>query len=355
LLVAVALVTAVFSHLSLSKELANWDGRWYLEMAQHQFPRHVTVHFSTLGFLPAYGMLIWLVAHVFFCSYVVAGVLISLIGGLAAVVLVQRLTSEWWGRATGQRAAILFCLFPGSVVFSIVYPESVLLPLAVGCLLALRRRRWVLAGLLAGLATAVEADALVLVPVCIVASALEISNKGWSDPSARRSVAAPLLAPLGAVGAGVFLWVWAGTPFATYDAQRIAWHESTTPLARIDELRRLIAQIPQHFQGARHRINLNHLSDLIGTVYLLVASAIMLRKRFRPPVEVVVWALGIGLLTLLSTGVAPNPRLLLTAFPLVVVMAKVLKTRGYVVLATTWTALLVVMSSLSFVPISLRP
>lgn len=119
--------------------------------------------------------------------------------------------------------------------------------------------------------------------------------------------------------------------------------------------RRLIAQIPQHFQGARHRINLNHLSDLIGTVYLLVASAIMLRKRFRPPVEVVVWALGIGLLTLLSTGVAPNPRLLLTAFPLVVVMAKVLKTRGYVVLATTWTALLVVMSSLSFVPISLRP
>ena len=53
---------------------------------------------------------------------------------------------------------MIFCLFPGSIVFSMVYAEGLLIPLAAGCILALQRRRWVMAGALAGLATATAAS-----------------------------------------------------------------------------------------------------------------------------------------------------------------------------------------------------
>ena len=62
-----------------------------------------------------------------------------------------------------------------------------MLPLAAGCILALQRRRWVLAGVLAGIATATEPEALVLVLVCAVSAALELRRSGCG-PDARAGV-----------------------------------------------------------------------------------------------------------------------------------------------------------------------
>lgn len=85
-----------------------------------------------------------------------AGGVIAGLGGLVATMLVQRLATSWWGQRAGRRAALLFCLFPGSVVFSMVYAKGILIPIAAGCILGLERRRWVLAAVLAGIATATE-------------------------------------------------------------------------------------------------------------------------------------------------------------------------------------------------------
>ena len=62
----------------------------------------------------------------------VAGILISTVGGFVTTVLVQRMSTEWWDEAAGRRAVLLFCLFPGSVIFSMVYAEGIAIPLAAG-------------------------------------------------------------------------------------------------------------------------------------------------------------------------------------------------------------------------------
>src|SRR5207248_8651868 len=154
----------------------------------------------------------------------VAGSVISISGGLVTTVLVQGLATGWWGRVAGRKAVLLFCLFPGSVVFFMAYAEGIMLPLAAGCILALQRRRWLLAGLLAGVATATEPEGVVLVLVCAVSALVELRRGGWRDRQARRSMLAPLLSLTGVVSFASFLWAWTGTPFASLLAQRYAWH-----------------------------------------------------------------------------------------------------------------------------------
>jgi hypothetical protein len=56
---AIAVIAAIVRHdqfghhWSLARETSNWDGIWYLAVALHGYPTHLTgFHYSTLGFFP---------------------------------------------------------------------------------------------------------------------------------------------------------------------------------------------------------------------------------------------------------------------------------------------------------------
>jgi|SRR5450755_414254 hypothetical protein len=345
-----ALVDTRIHTWSLGRELSNWDGLWYLSVAAHGYGTHVSHIQSNLGFFPLYPLAMWLVAHLLSSSLLLAGVLVSTIGGFAATVLIQRLSAGWWGEGAGKRVVLFFCLFPGSIVFSMVYAEGMLIALVAGCLLALDRRRWVLAGLLAGLATGVGPQAFAIIPACALAAALEIRRRGWRDPQARRALAAPVLAPLGAVAFGAFLWARTGSPFAGFTAQRYGWDERTDPLALLHQETQLAHQIT-HSQ----HINLNDVAGLLGAVFLLIALVQLITTRPRVSPAAFAWVLGMGFLTVTSENVPPNPRMLIAAFPALAVVAYRLRGRAFHWLIAGSTVLLVAMSLMSFVGIELRP
>ncbi len=359
LLLAVAVVDRSFQHQVFLDELSNWDGMWFRALAHHGYPTYVPHAQSTLGFFPLFPMLMWVVAHVLGDPSVrglsVAGVVVSGVGGLIATVLVQELASGWWGRSAGRRATALFCLFPGSVVFSMVYAEGILLPLAVGCILALERRRWVLAGVLAGAATAVQPDALALIPVCAVSCGLALRRHGWR--AGRRSLLAPVLSLTGAGAFAGFLWAWTGTPFGNYLAQHYGWGEKTDGLALVHQGQWLASQISfSHFNHPT--INLNLPVGLAGALVLvtgLVLLATLPRGR-RISAEAATWTLAISFLCMTSEFVPPNPRLLITAFPAILVFAARIKGRvGTTLLLAGNGALLAGLSYMTFVGTTLRP
>ena len=357
LLLAVAVVDGALRQHAVGSELAHWDGLWYQRLAEHGYPTyvpHLPLVRTTLGFFPLYPIAIWLVSHTLATSTNASGPLVSALGGLAATVLVERLASGWWGQASGRRAAILFCLFPGSVVFSMDYSEGLLIALAAACILALEHRRWLLAGVLAGLATAVGPAALVLIPVCALSAVREFRRRGWSDRTARRSLFAPLLS-LGGVGAFAgFLWVWTGTPFATLEAQRYGWGERTDPLALVHQARSLASEISfTHFDHPT--INLNLVIGSLGVVVMVIGLWLLLCAPRLVSVEAIAWSLGIAFLASTSEYVPPNPRMLITAFPVVVVFAHYLEGRRWAPLAIVNGALLVLLSALTFVGTTLRP
>jgi hypothetical protein len=344
----------------LARELANWDGVWYVNTALHWYPHAITYDQSTLGFMPLYPALIWLVSHALFCSAALAGVLISLAGGAVAAVLVQRLAARWWGEAAARRALLFFCFFPGSIVFSMVYSEGVAIPLAAGCLLALDRRRWLVAGLLAGFATAVEPAALAVIPACMVAALAELRRRGLRDPQAWRSLGAPALSTIGVAGFGAFLWVWTGTPLASYNTQRYSpgWAESSSPLAIYNQAKIMFHQL--FAWNAAHyplTINLNYENGVVGAAFLLVALWVLF-FRLRPqrmPAAAITWTLAVAALTLTSANTPPNPRMLLVAFPALMAVAAAAGRRWFKRLMAIELVVLLVESPLVFVWTTLRP
>jgi len=354
LLFIVAAADSVLRHHRFATEISQWDGRWYRELTEHGYPAQALHTRTTLGFFPMYPIFMWLLSHALALTPDVAGLIIAMAGGLIATLLVERLASGWWGAAGGRRAAILFCLFPGSVVFSMIYSEGVLIPLAAGCILALERRRWLLAGCLAGVATATGPTALVLIVVCAVAAGIELHRRGWRDRAARTSLLAPLLSLAGVGAFATFLWAWTGTPFATMIAQRYGWGERTNPLALYYQAKSLAGEISfAHFNHPT--INLNLVIGLLGAVVLVVGLVLLLRKPRHVSVEGLVWTLGIAFLATTSEFVPPNPRLLITAFPAVIVFAHYLRGRRFAALALANGVLLALLSSLTYVGTTLRP
>lgn len=356
LLIVVAIIDGWLHTRSFTHEIGNWDGYWYQMMANHGYPSHVSHAQTTLGFFPLYPMTMWVVMQITFGSAATAGLIISTIGGLIAAILVQELATQWWDEAAGRRSAILFCLFPGSVVFTMVYSEGLLIPLAAGCLLALRHRRWVLAGVLAGFATAVNATGLPLIVVCAVSALLELRRNGWQwrERSNLRPFLAPILSVTGVAAFGLYLWAHTGSPTASLTAQKYGWHEKTDLFAVIHIATRLAKEISfKHFD--QPTINLNYPVGLIGVVILVIGLVLLCRRYGRVPIEALLFTLGVAYLMVTSEYVPPNPRLLITAFPVVIVYARYLSGRKFRVLAGVMTLLLIELSALTYVGVTLRP
>jgi hypothetical protein len=359
LLMLVALVNGDLRHHAFTHELAQWDGLWYRALANHGYPDHVLHVQSTLGFFPLYPMVVWLVSHAVvvpiarweILSTTIAGVIVSGLGGLIATILVGRLAESWWGAPAARRAVLIFCLFPGSVVFSMVYAEGIMLPLAAGCLLALQERRWVLAGVLAALATATEPQALVLVLACAFAAALELRRHGLR---ARRALLAPALAPLGAGAFAMFLWSWTGSPFASLIAQRDGWSERTDVFALWHLAEQLADQISlRHFNHPT--IDLNLVIGFGGAILLVVLLALVVRNWREMSPEAIVYTLGIAWLGMTSEYVPPMPRLLIIAFPAVIVVARYVRGRAFTAILVVNGVALAGLSALTFVGTTLRP
>jgi hypothetical protein len=177
-------------------------------------------------------------------------------------------------------------------------------------MLLLARRRWIWAGVLAGFATAVAPAALAVVPMCAVAALLELRSRGWRDREARMSLLAPVLSTFGAVGFGIYLWIWTGSPLSDYRAQHIEWSESSTPLAIPRVVLQVIHQmfvngVGSHGPGG---IDLNDVLALLGTAFLLFALKLLWDHRSRLPATAWVWTLSVSVLALTSAKTPPNPR-----------------------------------------------
>jgi Gpi18-like mannosyltransferase len=362
LLLLTAYLQASFGHHDFLHELSNWDGLWYREVANHGYLDHVSYAQTTLGFFPLFPLAIWLIEPIIMVltgegstfAASLAGVGISLIGGGVATYFVYKLATGWWGRETARKATALVIIFPGSVVFSMVYSEGLLLPLAAACLYALERRRWLLAGVLAGIATAVQPTGLALIPVCALSALLEWRRQGWSVATLRRVIVAPVLSTFGVGAFAIFLWLWTGTPLANYEAQHHGWSEKTDLFAIVHLASTLVQEISfDHFNHPT--INMNLAVGLIGAFLLVWTLVLIARERHRVSIEAIVWTAGISFLALTSEYVPPNPRLLITAFPAIMVVARYLHGRAWTLVLWGNGVLLIVLSVCTFWGTTLRP
>jgi Mannosyltransferase (PIG-V) len=141
-----------------------FDAGYYLAIAGHGY---AAVGARGTAFYPLYPFSIRVLGFVT-GSDVLAGMLISAVSFSAALVVLHRLTELELGRAAADATVLLMAFAPLTLFFTAVYTESLFLLLSVGTLLALRRERWMLAGILAALAALTRPTGILLaVPIAV--------------------------------------------------------------------------------------------------------------------------------------------------------------------------------------------
>ena len=198
--------------------LDRWDGRWYRMVARGGYLL-VPGRQSDPAFFPLYPILLRGV-HAAGVGWGIAGPLLSNGALLLGLGLFYALTREIFSEQLARRSTIYLALFPLSYVFSMAYPESVVLVLLTAASLAGLRRRWWLAAICAGAAALARPEGLFL--------AFPLAEIAWRQrqslsPARRGAALAAVLAPVAAIASySLYLATVLHDPLAWSQAER-AW------------------------------------------------------------------------------------------------------------------------------------
>ncbi|HLY86760.1 MAG TPA: hypothetical protein VKO84_09695 [Gaiellaceae bacterium] len=198
--------------------LDRWDGHWYGMVARGGYLL-VPGRQSDPAFFPLYPILLRAV-HALGVGWGLAGPLLSNLALLLGLGLFYALSRELFSEPLARRATTYLAIFPLSYVFSMSYPESVVLVLLCAAPLAALRRRWWLAAACAGAAALARPEGLFLV---FPLAAIAWQQRQTLTPVRRGAALAAVLAPAAAlVSYSVYLDSALHDPFAWSRAEH-AW------------------------------------------------------------------------------------------------------------------------------------
>lgn len=289
---------------TMTDVVLSWDGNLYFQLIRDGYVEQPADE-GTFAFFPLFPLTARAVAALPGIGTVEAGLVVGALAGCAAAVALWFLCRAVTYDGTADRAVALFSFFPGSFVLSMLYSEGLMIALSAGCLWALVRQRWLLAGVLAAFATASRPNAVVLVAACAWAAGLAVHRRReW------RALVAPALAPLGILSFFGLLWARTGDPLRWFTVQRELWKERVTPTALVDDVRVFVAA---PFE------NTNTTAVVLGAVVCAVGLVLLWRSPL--PSVLTVYSAGVVALAACSETLGARPRFVLTAFPLFLAFA----------------------------------
>jgi Dolichyl-phosphate-mannose-protein mannosyltransferase len=194
-----------------------FDGRWYLEIAQHGYPDRLYQEGqgSRWAFFPGFPAAVRALSEVTRFSLPDAAVLAAFVFGLTSALAIWLAVREVFGTRLADRAVLLYVFCPTAYVLTLAYTEGLFLTAAAGCLFALSRRYWITAALCACLAGLTRNTGIALIlAVLVVALPAAWRGRAW------RPAVAAVIAPLGLCAFMAYGWAMVGTPVAFLSAER---------------------------------------------------------------------------------------------------------------------------------------
>ena len=185
-----------------------WDGSFYRGLAEHGYQNEAT---EALRFFPLYPLLGRAVHSVFAITEGTALLILANVAALGAGALVHRITKfETGDGQTARRAAWAIAIVPPAFVLTWAYAEAVFIVLAGATFLALRRERWVWAGVFGFAAALTRPTGVFLALAAVIEGGRGIRQKRVAELGPRAvAVAGPV------AGLLAFLW-WVGDVFGDW-------------------------------------------------------------------------------------------------------------------------------------------
>lgn len=309
-----------------------WDGDWYRRIAENGYPvplpRDATGHpaQSEWAFYPAYPFLVRGVMAVLETSWETTAPIVSVVLGAAAVVVVHRLFARIAGEQAALGGVLLFSVFPSSPVLQLAYTESLaLLALAAALyLLVTRRYVWAMpAVVLLGFSRAVALPFAAVVAGHAVARWRARSDDPFPPSQRVAVVVLGLVSAAAGVAWPVLVGLVHGDLFLYADIQS-AWRGGETVWLRP--------------WWSMSQFLLGQWAGPVALVLLLAGTAVWLsgrRARALGP-ELLGWCVAYVLYLLVVVEPFTSLfRFLLLLFPLALVVATSVRSRGHLL---TWAA-----------------
>ena len=330
------------------RALSRWDSAWYLDIASHGYhhsPSNPIGSDAVYAFFPLFAWVVRVVSWITFTSPLVAGLTLAVVFGGVATVFVYMLVDDTYGVVAARRAAALFCFFPGAFVLSMAYAESLMLALATGALLAYARRRWVTAGALGALAVITRPNASVLI-IAFLWCAVVAVRRGDS----RRQFIVPAVTAAGLAFIVLYLWIDTGHLFQWIRVEHQTWNDHLG--ISLQALHRFIDFVTSGPIGV-HEAQLNDLVWAGGWVIGLIGAWLLVRSRLQLVLKV--YGAAAFVFACLSYNVGPRPRLLVSAFPVVIAFAVTIRGRSFRWLLFASAVGLAALSVLTFATLAAVP
>jgi hypothetical protein len=289
----------------LLEALTQWDSAYYIHIARYGY-FHTSETWGTAGFFPFFPLLTRAMSFLFH-DFRIAGVVTANICFLAAAILLHRLVRIDFPDRRVADATVTFLMFsPVSFFFSMAYTEATFLLLAVAAFLAVRRNRWLLAGI-CGMCLAATRNVGVWMAVPLF---IEHVRQAWqADKRGITALLRPRLFAIALVplGLGLYmLWgyVKAGDALAFAHAGAHWGRVLTSPLRTVAT----VATLEPFYRWL-------FLGSLVAAA-LLWGAGVMLRIR----ASYLAWAALLLMTYLCSNSLEAIPRYLSVVFPLFIVI-----------------------------------
>jgi hypothetical protein len=302
---------------SLLPGWARFDAGWYASIATQGY-HYTPGQQSPVAFFPAYPLVIHALGALGVDTFL-AGVLLTVLCGLGAVVLFTRWASLLKGEEAARDAGLLLVLYPFAFyLYGAMYSDALFLLLVVSAFLLLERGQLVPAVLLAAVATAARPVAPALVFGLLVRRLEWKRQRGeqWNLWDAL-----PVLAALGLVCYVLYLWRAFGEPFAFAKVQSAPGWDQQPGLRTWLKVR--------WFQGFSSSMSVGDGLRLVGHAAFALGGLALVW----PTVKRLGWGYGayvaamVGMPTLSSKDFMGMGRYLLASFPLFLTLALLLRER----------------------------
>ena len=292
--------------LGLITPWANFDGAHYTSIAKDGYG------VFQFAFFPVYPQLIRFVESVSQLPYEFVAVGISHVAFFTGLFIFWRYLKGSQGRIW---IMVFFLMYPASFFFAGAYSESVFFAFAAGTLVSVQKKRWILAGILAGLASATRLVGVFLWLPIVLAM--------WHERRHLKTIdwSAVFIAPAGLAGYMVYLWKSAGDPLAFFHVQAaFGAGRSGSELIFLPQVLWRYAMIfttVPWVEFVYHVAVLEFLSFVFGIILLVVAW----RRRYAP--GILLYSACVLFLPTLTGTLSSMPRYLLAAFPLFAVFGDI--------------------------------
>jgi hypothetical protein len=197
---------------------AQWDWKYYGSIAHDGY---AAIWPKNAAFFPSYPMLVRLADAVLPGPTIVAGLAVSSLALLGALIVLHRLVEREFDGAVAGRAVLFLLAFPTGFFLVAPYPTALFLLLLVGAFLAMRTGHWWIAGVLCGLASGTRTAGLLLV----LPFAYEYLRQ---RRGLRLDALAILLAPTGLLAYMTYTYVRFGDALLFVRVQE-TWHRQLAP------------------------------------------------------------------------------------------------------------------------------